>query len=134
MNYGQLVPYIGKLVKIAQAYEFMGKEMDHTIEGVVRSVDAGWIVVGKEDGSNEMWELSEVKSIREFNDEDWIEKLKKLAMDNYENGGDTMIECWDKSDWLEFIQNNEGKDLVAELKSDMQLMKDREDDIKGEIF
>jgi hypothetical protein len=81
-----------------------------------------------------MWELSEVKSIREFNDEDWIEKLKKLAMDNYENGGDTMIECWDKSDWLEFIQNNEGKDLVAELKSDMQLMKDREDDIKGEIF
>ncbi|MFJ8528692.1 hypothetical protein [Bacillus sp. NPDC094106] len=35
-----------------------------------------------------------------------IEKLKKIAMNNYNNGGDMMVECWDNDDYLQFIENH----------------------------
>lgn len=36
--------------------------------------------------------------------EERIARLKKLAMTNYEQGGHWFIECWDKKDWVEFVE------------------------------
>lgn len=33
-----------------------------------------------------------------------VEEMKQWCVDNYENGADTMVECWDTEDYLELIQ------------------------------
>jgi hypothetical protein len=35
--------------------------------------------------------------------EELVETIKKHAMESYSKGGDVMIECWDKDDFLKFI-------------------------------
>lgn len=32
-----------------------------------------------------------------------IEELKKFTRENYSNGGDVMVECWDNRDWEDFM-------------------------------
>lgn len=48
-----------------------------------------------------------------------ITRLKKLCMENYENGGDTPIECWDQKHWEEFVteHGNQSEQFLRTLWS-----------------
>jgi hypothetical protein len=46
-----------------------------------------------------------------------IERLKAIAMENYEHGGDGFIECYDQDDWLRFVSRANGKPVTALRKS-----------------
>lgn len=59
-----------------------------------------------------------------------IDKLKAIAMDNYENGGDGFIECYDDAEWVRFIEDAEGKP-ITELRKAMKLYDDHRRDIQN---
>jgi hypothetical protein len=60
------------------------------------------------------------------------EKLKKIAMDNYDKGGDSFIECWDSKDWDKFIVENEDPERM--LKTLMGIKLDQFNTAQNEIF
>lgn len=59
-----------------------------------------------------------------------IDKLKQIALDNYEQGGDGFVECYDDQDWIQFIEGANGKP-VSRLRKDMKLYKSVVDDIRN---
>ncbi len=40
-----------------------------------------------------------------------IKKVKQVAMKNYENGGDMIIECWTDEDIAEWLKENKLEDI-----------------------
>jgi len=59
-----------------------------------------------------------------------IAAMKKWCLDNYENGADTMVECWSDSDYHDLLDEC-GNDVVqAEsiLKSVASIYQDRQAD------
>jgi hypothetical protein len=64
-----------------------------------------------------------------------IAKLKKIAEDNYNKGGDVFVECYDDSDWQEFISDiTEGTDPVELLYTCMEIYDDRQQDAKNSVW
>ena len=52
-----------------------------------------------------------------------IEKAKKLAEDNYDNGYDAFVECYDDEDWEKFVKDHNGKlQSWSEVKARMKEM------------
>ena len=52
-----------------------------------------------------------------------IAKAMAFAEDNYSNGMDYFIECYERSDWLEYIANDDGSlkkwsEVKAEMRED----------------
>jgi len=58
-----------------------------------------------------------------------IDKCKALAMDNYENGMDAIIECWDEADWHTLYVKNDGS--FPKMKAEM--VEDAEGWIEGNL-
>jgi hypothetical protein len=59
---------------------------------------------------------------------DKIQALEKYALDNYEAGGHWVYECFDKSDYAEYLEEAHGNldEAKAELKKYWELMNDME--------
>jgi len=67
-----------------------------------------------------------------------IQAMKDWCMENYENGADTMVECWSTEDY-EGLFSFEGKDQTAEqaweiLKSVAEVYADRQADARNSAF
>ena len=62
-----------------------------------------------------------------------IEELRKIAMANYNQGGDGMVECWTNEDYEDFIKKAEarGEDVVQEFYASMKIYQDHREDIQG---
>lgn len=69
---------------------------------------------------------------------DIIEQMKQWCMDNYENGADTMIECWSDEDYADLF-TFEGKAKTADeawhmLKCLASIYKDQQADAENSAF
>lgn len=40
--------------------------------------------------------------------EEAVKRMKAWAMENYENGADTFVECWETSDYVELFNEHGG--------------------------
>jgi len=70
--------------------------------------------------------MSKMKEQRE----EIIAKIKKIALKNYENGGDVFIECYDSRDWDEYFdQCNQYK--IDPIKRALEIMGMRDEHRKG---
>lgn len=65
--------------------------------------------------------------------EEQIKRLKELAMKNYQNGGDFVVECWDRRTFVEFIEEH-GADSERKLLILIGVLAERNRDIEAEIF
>lgn len=65
-----------------------------------------------------------------------IAKLKQIAKDNYNNGGDGMVECWDDREYIKFINRCKefGEDVEEEFYKSMAVYKSHREDIEGTAF
>ena len=62
-----------------------------------------------------------------------IEKAKKFAEDNYDNGYDAYVECYDDEDWEGVVKDHNGKllswsEVKAHMKEMVQIWADRRAD------
>lgn len=60
-----------------------------------------------------------------------VEEVKKIAMENYNKGGDVIIECWDDADIQEWIDD---KGTKTALKRLFGLYDDKRRDIESTAF
>ena len=63
-----------------------------------------------------------------FSEQELIEKAKAYAEDNYDNGMDRFVECFGKSDWVNFVHHSELEDRSglmswAEIKNSMRSLR-----------
>lgn len=60
-----------------------------------------------------------------------IKNMKAWCLENYENGADTMVECWDDQDYDDMIERA-GSDEVAweDLKAVASVYADRQADAR----
>ena len=69
-----------------------------------------------------------------------IEAMKKWCMDNYSNGADTMVECWDDNNYAQLFESHDGiawstpKEAWGTLKRIAAVYKDRQADAKNSAF
>jgi hypothetical protein len=68
-----------------------------------------------------------------------IQAMKQWCMDNYENGADTMVECWSDGDYAELFVSCEGEPLTTAqawqtLKSVASVYRDRQADARNSAF
>jgi hypothetical protein len=65
-----------------------------------------------------------------------IEKLKKWSKDNYNNGADTMVECWDDFNYEDLLKDAKGDFEYAfeVLRAVAEVYKDRQDDAINSQF
>jgi hypothetical protein len=68
-----------------------------------------------------------------------IEAMKQWCMDNYDKGADTMVECWDDSDYEELFTSHDGQPLSDEqawstLKGVADVYADRQADARNSAF
>jgi len=68
-----------------------------------------------------------------------IEQMKQWCLDNYENGADTMVECWADEDYARLFTNHDGKPLSAKaawktLKDVAAVYADRQADARNSAF
>lgn len=68
------------------------------------------------------------------NHADTIEKMKKWCLDNYTQGADTMVECWDDSTYLEMIEDEGTDEAWRTLKSLAEIYLDRQNDARNSVF
>jgi hypothetical protein len=64
------------------------------------------------------------------NDTQAIQALKDWALANYENGADTIVECWGTSDYVELICKH-GADALSILQSIAAVYADRQADARN---
>lgn len=60
-----------------------------------------------------------------------ITRLRKFAIDHYNEGGDVMAECWDLEDWVDFIADGSDEKMLLTI---MDIHEDRRQGIMNEIF
>ena len=68
-----------------------------------------------------------------------IEAMKKWCMENYNNGADTMAECWDDSNYAELFVSYDGTPCTTEeawetLKRLALIYQDRQADAENSAF
>ena len=65
-----------------------------------------------------------------------VAKLKALAKQHYDRGGDMMVECWDTPEYEQHIRQCEveGLDPEQALLEKMELWEDRRLDIESTAF
>jgi hypothetical protein len=65
-----------------------------------------------------------------------IALLKQIALKNYENGGDAMIECWDRQAWERFLADcgEWNTDPITSTFESMKDWKDYGDEIRATAF
>lgn len=59
-----------------------------------------------------------------------IARLKHIASENYEKGGDSFIECYTDQDWTQFIEEANGAP-VARLRKAMKRRYDHQKEIEN---
>lgn len=62
-----------------------------------------------------------------------LNDIKAFCKENYENGYDAVVECWDDSDHMDFIQHNEITS-VEQFKKAYAPMIERRQEIEATIF
>lgn len=63
-----------------------------------------------------------------------IEKMKQWCMDNYNCGADTMVECWDDSDYAELFIDQSTKQAWKILKNIASIYLDQQNDARNSAF
>ena len=63
-----------------------------------------------------------------------IKAMKTWCMDNYDNGADTMVECWGDSDYEELFESNTTEEAWDLLKRIVAVYKDRQADAENSAF
>ena len=61
-----------------------------------------------------------------------VKKVKEIAKKNYNNGGDTIIECWDNKNIQDFIDGTGEYNKPATIKDLMNLF-ELYDDVSNDI-
>ena len=72
--------------------------------------------------------ISQLEILKESKAQLTIEQVKQLAMNNYENGGDTVIETWSDSDIQDWIEEDGTKAGLLKL---FNMYKSNSEDMKG---
>ena len=70
---------------------------------------------------------------------DTIEQMKQWCLDNYENGADTMVECWTDENYAGLFTSHDGTPLSAAqawkiLKDVAAVYADRQADAENSAF
>jgi len=71
------------------------------------------------------------------NKQDWIRDLKAVASQNYEqgHGWQVFIECYDTSDWLEFVEDCETyAEALEQMTAAARSITSYHDDVRAEIL
>ena len=68
-----------------------------------------------------------------------IEQMKQWCLDNYDQGADTMVECWADQDYVDLFTSHDGKPLSAAeawkiLKDVAAVYADRQADAENSAF
>ncbi len=69
-----------------------------------------------------------------------IEAMKRWCMENYDNGADTMVECWDDSKYAELFESHDGiawstpTEAWGTLKRIAAVYKERQADGRNSAF
>ena len=68
-----------------------------------------------------------------------IQAMKQWCEENYENGADTMVECWSDTDYAELFTTHDGQPRTAEqawesLKAVASVYADRQADARNSAF
>jgi hypothetical protein len=68
-----------------------------------------------------------------------ITAMKQWCMDNYDQGADTMVECWGTEDYAELFAYPDGTPRTAKqawqsLKDIVAVYKDRQADARNSVF
>lgn len=64
-----------------------------------------------------------------------IEKMKAYALKHYERGGDTMVECWETSDYADMIGRASSlREAWTTLRSVIAVYRDRQADARNCAF
>ena len=68
-----------------------------------------------------------------------VKAMKQWCMDNYENGADTMVECWGDGDYAELFVSCKGEPRTTAqawetLKSIAAVYQDRQADAENSAF
>ena len=68
-----------------------------------------------------------------------IEKAKTFCLDNYENGFDSFVECYENDEWIELATKENGElmtwnELLTEIKITQKIRADYAAEISAEIF
>lgn len=59
-----------------------------------------------------------------------IQNLKNWALANYENGADTMVECWEDNDYAQLVRKH-GADALTILQRIASVYADRQADARN---
>ena len=69
-----------------------------------------------------------------FNIKAEIESMKQWCLDNYDNGADTMVECWEDEDYEDLFTGEYASGKIADawdtLKKIASIYEDRQADAK----
>lgn len=68
-----------------------------------------------------------------------IQAMKQWCEENYENGADTMVECWSDTDYAELFTTHDGQPRTTEqaweaLKAVASVYADRQADARNSAF
>lgn len=68
-----------------------------------------------------------------------IQAMKQWCEENYENGADTMVECWSDTDYEELFTTHDGQPRTTEqawesLKAVASVYADRQADARNSAF
>ena len=59
-----------------------------------------------------------------------VEEMKEWCVDNYENGADTMVECWGTEDYLDLIRESGAEGAWDILKRVAAVYRERQCDAR----
>lgn len=64
-----------------------------------------------------------------------VQKMKDWAMDNYNNGADTMVECWEDHDYLDILRTSKDLDEAMDvLEGVADVFMDQINDARNSAF
>ena len=68
-----------------------------------------------------------------------IEAMKQWCMENYSNGADTMVECWEHQDYVDLFISYDGNPLTPDeawlaLKTLAEVYSDQQADARNSAF
>ena len=65
-----------------------------------------------------------------------IEAMKQWCMENYENGADTMVECWEHQDYVDLFASCDGNpaDAWRALTTLAEIYRDQQADAENSAF